>query len=97
MGKLQNSPATVYLVQRLGRIQSIELATTEDHLLRHERSFAENSQEYSEVQHCTPEPMARVVSGSLLQVSPEEDNGEGESDLAGMVSGSIARGCAYTH
>ena len=50
-------------------------------LLGNQCCLAEHSEEDSEVEHCTPEPVSRVVPSRLLEIAPEENDREAERDL----------------
>jgi hypothetical protein len=43
-------------------------------LLGDESGLAEDCQKNSQIQCCTPEPMARIIARCLLQVTPEKDD-----------------------
>lgn len=54
-------------------------------VLGDQRSLPQHSQEDGQVQRRTPEPMAGIKPARLLQVSPEQDDGEPEQDLASSL------------
>lgn len=43
-------------------------------VLGYQRGFPEYCQEHGEVQDSTPEPMPRIPTGRLLQITPEQDH-----------------------
>ena len=66
--------------------------------LRYKSSFSEDCQKYREVERGTPEPMARIVTPWLFQVSPKQNDGETEGDLQKInkiINRSIEGRCAY--
>lgn len=55
------------------------------HVQRDFHRLAQHRKQHCEIKHRAPQPVARIISCRLFQITPEQDHGEGEEDLTNCM------------